>query len=163
MASVYEIIQGISQVMAKTYDGALDEDGNPVKIGLRREEPVSIYDKRLMDGFSVKMEGNLLKLCYSSETTLKEVYSSDFENEITQVMEQCISFLKKEYKKITKNSLGLKAVGEPKLLVQHMNRVRTWVEAHQLYEISGIDSPEKSTKTSKEKLSDAVKSWMGLK
>ena len=38
MATTLEIIDGISQVLANTYDGALDESGEPVKIGLRREE-----------------------------------------------------------------------------------------------------------------------------
>ena len=40
MATTLEIINGISQVLANTYDGALDESGEPVKIGLRREEGI---------------------------------------------------------------------------------------------------------------------------
>ena len=30
MATVYEIIQGLSQAAANAYDGALDENGEPV-------------------------------------------------------------------------------------------------------------------------------------
>ena len=33
--SVLDIVRGISQAVANTHDGALDEEGNPVKIGLR--------------------------------------------------------------------------------------------------------------------------------
>ena len=40
MAEVLDIVRGISQVMANTHDGALDENGEPVKIGLKREEDV---------------------------------------------------------------------------------------------------------------------------
>ena len=38
MATTLEIINGISQVLSKAYDGALDENDEPVKIGLKREE-----------------------------------------------------------------------------------------------------------------------------
>ncbi len=37
MATIYEIVQGLSQAAANGYDGALDENGEPVKIGLKRE------------------------------------------------------------------------------------------------------------------------------
>ena len=40
MASVLEIVNGISQVLANSYDGTTDEDGEPVKIGLKREEGI---------------------------------------------------------------------------------------------------------------------------
>ena len=44
MATTLEIVNGISQVLANTYDGALDENGEPVKIGLKREEGHPILD-----------------------------------------------------------------------------------------------------------------------
>ena len=34
MATTLEIVNAISQVLANSYDGALDESGEPVKIGL---------------------------------------------------------------------------------------------------------------------------------
>ena len=51
MATTLEIINGISQVLSNSYDGALDESGEPVKIGLRREEGNPLVDPRVMDGF----------------------------------------------------------------------------------------------------------------
>ena len=36
MATALEIVRGISQVLANSYDGALDENGDPIKIGKRR-------------------------------------------------------------------------------------------------------------------------------
>ena len=40
MATTLEIVNAISQVLSNSYDGALDEKGEPVKIGLRREEGI---------------------------------------------------------------------------------------------------------------------------
>ena len=53
MATVYEIVQGLSQAAANAYDGALGEDGKPLVAGLKREEGDPILDKRVMDGFNV--------------------------------------------------------------------------------------------------------------
>ena len=67
MATVMEIIQGLSQVAASTYDGAKDEDGNLKQIGLRREEEVKISDERVVDGFSMKLHsGNKLCVTYTT-------------------------------------------------------------------------------------------------
>ena len=38
MATVYEIVQALSQAAANAYDGAHDADGKPIKAGLQREE-----------------------------------------------------------------------------------------------------------------------------
>ena len=38
MATVYEIVQGLTQAAANAYDGALDESGEPIKAGLSREK-----------------------------------------------------------------------------------------------------------------------------
>ena len=58
MASVLDIVRGISQAAANAYDGSHDEryaaDGKARKIGLNREEGDPILDSRVMDGFKVK-------------------------------------------------------------------------------------------------------------
>ena len=96
MASVYEIVQGLSQAAANAYDGALDESGEPIKAGLQREEGDPILDKRVMDGFNVRFYGNMMCLSYMSEVHLKEVYASGFESDIEQRMADITAFLKKE-------------------------------------------------------------------
>ena len=78
MATTMEIVRGISQVMANTYDGALDEAGAPVKIGLKREEGHPINDSRIMDGFKVSLSGNQLCIHYHSEIKLKDVHARGF-------------------------------------------------------------------------------------
>ena len=62
MATVYEIVQGLSQAAANAYDGALDENGEPLLAGLKREEGDPILDKRVMHGFKVTFYGNMMCL-----------------------------------------------------------------------------------------------------
>ena len=108
MATTLEIINGISQVLAKKYDGALDENDEPIKIGLRREgddDTNPLIDPRVIDGFGVKFEGNKLCITYSSEIKLKEVYGGSLENDVSSYISDIASFLKKEYRALTKSSL----------------------------------------------------------
>jgi len=135
MATVYEIIQGLSQAAANAYDGALDENGEALEVGLQREEGRPLLDKRVMDGFSVRCYGDMMCLSYHSEVTLKEVYSKGFESEIEQRMSDIISFLKKEYRKITKSSVSLTNEGEIDIRVENTSRVRSWVVAKMHYKI----------------------------
>ena len=69
-SNILEIIQGLAQAAANSYDGAHDErfvrDGEVKKVGLSREEGCPIMDKRVMDGFNVKFYGNLMCLSYMS-------------------------------------------------------------------------------------------------
>ena len=58
MATVYEIVQALSQAAANAYDGAHDADGEAIKAGLQREEGRPLIDRRVMDGFNVRFHGN---------------------------------------------------------------------------------------------------------
>jgi len=142
MATTIEIIQGIQQAAANAYDGALDENGDLVKVGLKREEGNPLLDKRVMDGFNVSFYGNKLCLSYHSEIQLKEVYGNSFESDIEQMLEDVASFLRKEYKKVTGESLSLKGLGEVDILVQNTSRVRSWVQAKKHYEIGSLNEVE---------------------
>jgi len=141
-AKTLEIIRAISQAAANAYDGAHDErytsDGETKKVGLKREEGDPVLDYRVMDGFGVKFGGNKLIITYQSEIMLKDVYSGKFENEVDQMIEKVASYLKKEYKKLTGESLSLTADGEVDAIVQNTSRVRTWVQASKQYKIGNI-------------------------
>ena len=139
MATVYEIIQGLSQAAANAYDGALDESGEPIKAGLQREEGDPILDKRVMDGFSVKFYGNMMCLSYMSEVQLKEVYASGFEADVESRVAEVVSFLKKEYRKVQGESVTLTKEGEIDVRVENSSRVRSWVTAKMHYRIGGLD------------------------
>ncbi len=139
MATTLEIINGISQVLAKNYDGALDENDEPLKVGLKREEGNPLIDSRVIDGFGVRFEGNKLCITYSSEIKLKEVYGGSLENDVTSMISDVAAFIKKEYKSLTKNGLTLTAEGEANVLVQPVSRIRTLVTAVQKFSIGGIE------------------------
>ena len=95
MADMLKIVNGISQAVANSHDGAIDENGDPVLIGLKREEGVPITDKRVMDGFNVSFYGDQLCVHYHSEVFLKEVHDKKFESNVEQMIENIVSFIKK--------------------------------------------------------------------
>lgn len=163
-SNVLEIIQGIQQAAANAYDGALDENGENLNTGLKREEGHPILDKRVMDGFGVVFHGNKLTIKYQGEITLREVYKGDFEGEISQRLQDIANFLKKEYKKITGNGLTLTKPkdSEPQILVQSMSRVRSWVQAQCDYKIGGIPDEPEIGHTVEERLNDTFKKFLGM-
>ena len=139
MATTLEIINGISQVLAKGYDGALDENGEPLKVGLKREEGNPLIDPRVIDGFGVKFESNCICITYSSEIKLKEVYGGTLENDVSSKISDVAAFIKKEYRALTKSGLTLTADGDVNVLVQPVSRIRTLVTAVQKFKISGLE------------------------
>ena len=161
MASTLEIINGISQVMANTHDGALDSDGTPIEIGLKREEGNPIIDERVMDGFFVKFIGDLFCIYYHGDITLKELHNKDFESDMEDMIRKVAKFLKKEYKKITGSALSLKKEGEVDVIVQSTSRVRAWVIVRQDYRIGGADM-ENIYAESESKLDDSFRKWLEL-
>ena len=165
MATTLEIIQGIAQAAANAYDGSHDEsinaDGRARKVGLKREEGDLIQDRRITDGFKVRFSGPILTILYQSEVRLKEVAQKGFEDEVASMINDIASFLKREYKVITKDSLTLTKVGEPSVLVQKISNFRTDVRATCDYKIGGIgDVEEIQMGTDKERLDQAIKSWL---
>ena len=126
MATVYEIVQALSQAAANAYDGALTEDGEALKAGLQREEGNPLIDKRVMDGFGVKFYGNMMCLSYQSEVQLKEVYANGFESDVEQRMADIVKFLKKEARKLGAGSISLTKEGEIDIRVENSPRDRDW-------------------------------------
>jgi|TARA_R100000951_G_C2602859_1_gene168725 hypothetical protein len=161
MATTMEIVRGISQVIANSYDGALDENGEPIKVGLKREEGHPIHDSRIMDGFKVSFHGNKLCIHYHSEIKLKDVYANGFESDLEQTIEDIASFIKKEYRKITGSSLSLTKDGDMDAIVQNTSRVRTWVQAKCFYGIGGLDdSTDGINDPSEGKLEDSFRKFL---
>jgi hypothetical protein len=142
MATTLEIVNGISQVLANTYDGALDENGEPVKIGLKREEGHPILDSRVMDGFKVRFHGNQMCIHYHSEIKLKDIYSGRLEEDVEAMIDQIAQFLKKEYKKVTGKTLSLTAEGETKVIASNTSKIRVFVQAHRFYNIGGMEGTD---------------------
>jgi hypothetical protein len=161
MATTMEIVRGISQVMANSHDGALDDKGEPIKVGLKREEGNPLIDSRVMDGFKVSFYGDQLCIHYHSETKLKDIYANGFESDLEQMIEDIASFIKKEYKKITGSALTLTKVGELDALVQSTSRIRTWVQAKCYYNIGGLDGDTEAVNSeSEDRLEDSFRKFL---
>ena len=143
MATVLDVIKGLNQAAANAYDGALDENGETLKIGLNREEGDPIIDSRLIDGFKVRFAGPKMIVSYQSEMRVDELHPrNQFENEINAKFGDIVKFLKKEYKNITKNSVTLTEDSDVNIIVQTTSRVHTWVQAQKQYAIGGFDGVE---------------------
>tara|TARA_R100000900_G_scaffold109802_1_gene85388 strand:+ start:4615 stop:5160 length:546 start_codon:yes stop_codon:yes gene_type:complete len=139
MATVYDIVKGLSQAAANAYDGALDENNEPLKIGLNREDGDPILDKRVMDGFKVRFAGNTMHLTYMSEVQLKKVHQNGFEDEVVATVNDVVKFLKKEYRKITGESVSLSQIEECDIRVESSSNVRSWLVACQSYTVGGLE------------------------
>lgn len=161
MATTLEIINGISQVLANTHDGALDEEGNPIEIGLHREEGNPLIDSRVMDGFSVRFGGDRLIVSYQYDCKLKHVHDKDFESNVDSMIDEVVKFIKKEFRKLTGSSLSLTADGEIEVLVQYISRVRTTVTAKKIFKMGGADADE-NAEESKDRLEDTFKKFLEL-
>ena len=158
----YDIIKGIAQAAANAYDGAKDENGEAIKIGLKREEGNPMLDSRTMDGFKVGVNGNVLTISYQSDILLKDVYSGGFEAGLEQTMSDIASYLKKQYRKITKNTLSLSPQGEVDALVQSTSRVRVFVTARKNYKIGGMEDVDNKLAPSDKNIEKDFKSFLEL-
>jgi len=149
---VVDMLKGISQAAGNMYDGATDENGDPIKIGLKREEGNPQLDKRTIDGCSIRCSGKTLHVSYHSELLLKDVYKQDLESELEQTMSDIVSYLKKQYRKLTGNTLSLKEKGEVDARVESTSRVRVFVTARKDYEITSMSDVEDIKSPSEDKL-----------
>ena len=135
-----EVIRAIGQAAANAYDGALDDKGEPVDVGLSRDIGNPITDSRIVDGFKIKMVGKKLMISYQSDVFLKDVHDKGFENDLERKMGDIVSYLKKEFKKITKKALTLKDEGPVDALVQQTSRVRVFVIATKTFEVGNLSN-----------------------
>lgn len=160
--SVLDVVRGLSQAAANAYDGATDEEGKLLEIGLRREIGNPLLDKRVIDGFGVKFRGPMLCISYQTQLELKEVYRSGFEGEMDQVMADISSFLKKEYRKITGRSVSLEKSGEIDIRVESTQRIHTWATAYQMYKIGDLKDVIVVEAGSKDTLERSWKDFLDL-
>ena len=163
-SNTLEIIRGLAQAAANAWDGAHAEryslDGKTRKVGLRREEGNPIIDKRVNDGFGIKFYADSICINYQSDVMLREVKNSKFEQDIESMLNEIKKFLQREYKVVTGNGITLTKKGEPKILVQCVSNVRTFVQAYQHYKISGIKDMDQIREPSRESENDVIKKFL---
>lgn len=163
-----KIVQGIAQAAANAYDGSHDErythDGKARSMGLKREEGDPVLDSRVIDGFKVKFSGDAMCINYQSEVKLKEVYAGGFEDEMARRINEIKKFLQKEYKTITGKSVRITPMKDEEIhvMVQSASRVHSWVQAHQWFKISGMES-EPILSPSEDRVDKAIRDFLSLK
>jgi hypothetical protein len=138
-------------------------DGEEKKMGLRREEGDPGLETRQIDGFKVKFHGNKLNILYHAEIKLKETHDKNrFENTVTANINDVANYLKREYKKVTGESLTLTKEGEAEILVQHISNVRSTCQANCMYKIGGMNEvvDVDNASVGKEKLDKITKDWL---
>lgn len=165
MASILEVITGISQALHAKHQGGTE-------FGLKREtedllQGVSIYDPRIMDGFGVQFQGDRLILKYHAEMPMVKVHDKNFEVDIRDTVKQIVKHLKEQYKGVTKKALSLLEQGDIQILIQTANRRMCYVNAVQVYKIkdveidAGVDEKSKKIYDSEqERLADISKRWL---
>jgi hypothetical protein len=158
-----DVVRGISQVMAGTYDRAVDpKTGEVVKIGLQREKDIPVTERPIMDGFKISFYGNKICIKYQSEVQLKHLHRVDYEAEVEQIYANIVKYLEKQYRAHTGKSLKLKPLDEADILLQSMSKIRNWVECKRHYKVSGVRG-EPNPYTGKEDLvRDATKKFLAL-
>ena len=158
-----DVINGISQAASNAYDGAHDEKGEPIKVGLKREEGHVVNDSRVMDGFNVRISGKQLIVSYESEIKLSDVYkSSNYENELESVISDITSWLKKEYKKVTGSALKLTPDGDVDAVIEKISNVRIQVCAVKKYTINNLDDVDIVTEPEEVSLDPEFKRFLDL-
>lgn len=171
MAELMDVISGISQVMAQTYDGATDKDGKAIKAGLRREEVPAFTscECRLLDGFRARITHHAAKdgsfpcliVSYHSELKLEEAHSPKLGEQVEEHIAEALKYLKKEFKKVSGKELNVEKYGEVKMLVEETSRIRVFVTAQCHYKIKDIDMPKLEDQKDVER-SEQLQKWLAL-
>ena len=160
-----EIIRGLSRAAGDLYDGALDADGKPLQIGLKREDLLST-NRKMIDGAKVTFVGDKVRIGYETEITLKDIYKNGanaFQSEIDEVIQKVVSFLKKNYRAHTKKSVTLTPdEDESSIKIEYVSRSRVLCCAYRHYKIGGLsDILAASEKEQKErKISDTYQKFL---
>jgi len=155
MSDTYQIIQAIKQIEANSYDGAKDDKGSPVKIGLKREKQ-SPREMRVMDGFKVRIVGDKIVIIYNSEISVKEMHKPTFQNDLETMFSKIQTHIQKEYKKMTNKSLRLSPESDCKCLAQSLNYRVNWIECEKIYSVGAL---KKSMNSEDNKLDETLKSF----
>ena len=166
MATVYDIVKGINQAAANAYDGSHDkrfvEEGDDKVVGLKREQGCPINDSRVIDGFNVRMAGPKLIVSYQSEMPMSDFHNTKLDQELEQTYADIIKFLKKEYKKITGDTLSVKADGDVAFILQNMSKIRTWVQATKVYTVGNLKDVIPVGEPSEDRLEDNFRKFLEL-
>ena len=156
--SMIDVIKGIQQAAENGQDLPYGRSDTGV---LKREEGHLINDSRVIDGFKVKIAGDLLIIVYNSVVGIESALEDNYESDLENILDQLSTFIKKEYKKITDKSLTLTAEKESfQARFSQASNVRMIVHATKAYKISGVTEMEgEETKENPAEELEEAKHW----
>lgn len=160
-----EIIKDLSQAAGYMYDGAVDEKGEPLKMGLKRDE-LSSTNRKYIDGGKFRFAGDKIIVTYEAEIRLPDVYKTGingFQGEMDTMIQNLVKQLKKNYRGISGKSITLTPEGDgAKVDVAYVNRHRTLVQAIRAYKIGGLSEILAPTgaEVNKREMSDNYKKFL---
>lgn len=158
MADIMEIVKGIQQAASNAFDGSDREVG-----GLSREEATPITDRRVMDGFGVRIQGDTLIVNYHTENMLNRMKPHEIQNDVDERLAEIVSYLKKEYKSITGDALSLSELDkEASIHSEYINRQRVATKGIKKWKIGGVSEFSKALETDAEtpELDDTIKDFL---
>ena len=133
MSSIEQVCKTINQIVTNVKDSiAYPPQGGPGGV-LKREEGNPITDYRVNDGFTVRFSNDKILIMYSLELPVKEYYKRDFEVNLEETLDELKKYIQKEYRKMTRQTLNLKAVGDMEHSSEYISNVKQFVTAHRTY------------------------------
>lgn len=155
-----EIVAGISQVLASKFDGITDAEGKKIEIGLERDSNTDYHERSIVDGFNGRICGDTFILSYNCEYTANQMHNKNFKDDIEEIFDNLVKFIKKQFREVTGSSLSLTKPGDLDILVQPMNKIRNLVQAKQTFHIGGMDEVETVGEESERKLDKTFEKFL---
>jgi hypothetical protein len=109
--------------------------------------------------------GNKLCVSYTTEVLLSDIAAKGkYEDGLLQDVADVVSYIKKEFRKVTGSSLSLKEIKdmEPEFHFMQTSRVRTEVKVTCHYEVGGLEDPSEEKDTFREKALKGMEKWLSL-
>ena len=160
-----EIIKNLSHAAGNLYDGAVDDKGEPLKMGLKRDDLLST-NRKYIDGGKVNFAGDTIKVTYEAEIRLPDVYKdgiNGFQNDMNNMIQNLVKQLKKNYRLVAGKSVSLTPVeDEAAVRVDYVSRTRTMVVAYRHYKIGGLSEVLAATgaEVNKREMTDAYRKFL---
>lgn len=161
----FEVLKDLSVAAGNLYDGAVDDKGEPINMGLKRDE-LPDTNRKYIDAAKVRFAGDKAIVSYEAEIVLKQVYKdgiNGFQNEMDDMIQKVVNQLKKNYRAVAGKSITLTAEGDgAKVDVEYVSRYRTLVHAVRSYKIGGLSDVVAATgaEVNKREMADTYKKFL---
>lgn len=132
-----QIFQALNQAALNATDFT-----NPKHTGvLHSEKGKKWLEFTINDGFKIKFLDNMAMILYQVQVNNELTHNRiQFDADCEYQLKQIVSYLQKEYKKITGKSISLTLQGDISVTQEQISMIRKVVTASGRYKISGVES-----------------------